>query len=93
MFPGAIAASLEGMKIRNDREAILHFAPYPVLLIGGKTDTVISHSDTEEQMQADAVKGVWLNTAHMGPWELPKKTGEVLVGFWLTYAKATVDKT
>jgi pimeloyl-ACP methyl ester carboxylesterase len=82
MSPGAIAASLEGMKIRTDREVILHFAPYPVLIIGGKTDTVISSSDIKEQMQAEAVTGVWLNTAHMGPWELPKKTGETLAGFW-----------
>jgi len=31
-----IVASLEGMKIRKDREVLLHFAPYPVLLVLGK---------------------------------------------------------
>ncbi|MCC5916287.1 MAG: alpha/beta hydrolase [Cryomorphaceae bacterium] len=79
---GQIAASLEGMKIRKDREAILHFAPYPILFIGGKTDTVISIADTEEQMAAHSVTGIWQNTAHMGPWEMPKKTADILKRFW-----------
>jgi hypothetical protein len=33
-----IVAALEGMKIRKDREVILHFAPYPIQLILGKKD-------------------------------------------------------
>lgn len=32
-----IVAALEGMKIRKDREVILHFAPFPMRLILGKT--------------------------------------------------------
>lgn len=79
---GSVAASLEGMKIRPDREAILHFAPYPILLLAGINDTVVSTQDLEEQMQADGVTGVWLPTAHMGPWEMPKATAEVLQAFW-----------
>lgn len=82
MLPGAVAASLEGMKIREDREVILHFAPYPILMLAGINDTVMSTDDVAEQMQADNVIGVWLTTAHMGPWEMPKATAEVLNAFW-----------
>jgi pimeloyl-ACP methyl ester carboxylesterase len=31
-----IVAALEGMKIRKDREVLLHFAPYPIQLVLGK---------------------------------------------------------
>jgi pimeloyl-ACP methyl ester carboxylesterase len=33
-----IVASLEGMKIRKDREVLLHFAPFPIQLVLGKKD-------------------------------------------------------
>ena len=36
-----ILATLEGMKIRADREIILRFAPYPVLCVAGKQDLVV----------------------------------------------------
>jgi hypothetical protein len=32
----AIVASLEGMKIRADREVLLHLSPYPKMLILGE---------------------------------------------------------
>ena len=38
-----IVASLEGMKIRKDREVLLHFSAYPMLLILGKKDPVLNY--------------------------------------------------
>lgn len=82
MEAGAVAATLEGMKIREDREAILHFVPYPILILAGINDTVIRAHDLEEQMQADFVTGVWFSTSHMAPWEMPKDTAQALHYFW-----------
>lgn len=44
-----IIASLEGMKLRIDREIILNFAPYPVLCIAGKNDPIIPWKESERQ--------------------------------------------
>lgn len=44
-----IISSLEGMKIRPDREIILKFAPYPVLFIAGKNDPIIPWKELEKQ--------------------------------------------
>lgn len=44
-----IVAALEGMKIRRNREPVLKFAQYPVLIIGGKRDNVIPIHTLEEQ--------------------------------------------
>ena len=46
-----VLAALEGMKIRSDREIILRFAPYPVLCIAGKKDSVVRWKDLKEQSQ------------------------------------------
>lgn len=44
-----IISSLEGMKIRSDREIIIKFAPYPVLCLAGKQDPIIPWKDLESQ--------------------------------------------
>lgn len=62
---GAIAA-IEGMKIRPDREVLLHFAPYRVLFIAGKNDPVIPFEFSEEQMKAAQVTGLVTENGHMG---------------------------
>ena len=46
-----IVASLEGMKIRQDREVLLHLAPYPILLILGEKDPVLNYEETKEQIE------------------------------------------
>lgn len=81
MTVGAIAASLEGMKIRADREVLLHFAPFPIGFIAGKSDSVIAQVQSAEQMEGNNAHGYWLNTAHMAPWEIPKKTAEAISAF------------
>lgn len=50
-----IVAALEGMKIRQDREPLLHFSPYPVLMITGLKDPVLPPEKMEEQLQAPRV--------------------------------------
>jgi pimeloyl-ACP methyl ester carboxylesterase len=62
---GAIAA-IEGMKIRPDREVLLHFAPYRVLFIAGKNDPVIPFEFSQEQMKAPQVTGLVTENGHMG---------------------------
>ena len=44
-----VLAALEGMKTRPDRQVILRFAPYPVLCIAGKKDSVVSWRDLKAQ--------------------------------------------
>ena len=46
-----IIASLEGMKIRIDREALLHFSPYPKLVIASSNDTIIPIEEVENQVK------------------------------------------
>jgi pimeloyl-ACP methyl ester carboxylesterase len=46
-----IVASLEGMKIRNDREALLHLTAFPKLLILGEKDPVLPHEETKLQVE------------------------------------------
>ncbi len=61
---GMIAA-LEGMKIRPDREVLFHFAPYPILLILGKNDTVIPYEEALEQIEGSPVQVVSTSGGHM----------------------------
>lgn len=44
-----IVATLEGMKIRRNRELVIRFAPFPVFIIAGKRDNVIPYHTLEEQ--------------------------------------------
>lgn len=46
-----ILATLEGMKVRPNREIILHFAPYPVLGLAGKNDLVVRWRDLKTQLE------------------------------------------
>lgn len=64
-----IVASLEGMKIRKDREVILHFANYPILLILGKNDPVLNYEESIEQIKNTSVKLITFPDGHMSPIE------------------------
>lgn len=50
-----VVAALEGMKIRTDREVILHFAAFPISIISGKKDPVLPITTMQEQMKGRAV--------------------------------------
>lgn len=60
-----IVAALEGMKIRADREVILHFAPYPITLITGKKDTVMPYEENITQITDTKVTLISLPGGHM----------------------------
>ncbi len=60
-----IVASLEGMKIRNDREVLFHFASYPILLVLGKQDQVLKYNDAIEQVDSTKVKLITFEDGHM----------------------------
>lgn len=79
-----IIAALEGMKTRNDREVILHFAPYPVLLILGKKDPVLNYEDSLEQIENTPVKLVTFNDGHMSHLENREELVNVLRDFFKT---------
>jgi pimeloyl-ACP methyl ester carboxylesterase len=60
-----IVASLEGMKIRKDREALLGSATYPMMLILGEKDGVLNYEDNLKQIENTAVKLVTFPDGHM----------------------------
>lgn len=76
-----IVASLEGMKIRKDREVILHFATYPIFLILGKQDPVLNYEETISQIENTNTTLVSFNDGHMSHIENQEKLLEVLLGF------------
>ncbi|MGV9002682.1 alpha/beta fold hydrolase [Flavobacterium sp.] len=76
-----IVAALEGMKIRKDREVILHFAPYPIQLILGKKDGVLIYEDTVDQIDGTKVKLTTFHDGHMSHIENRNTLKKVLVEF------------
>jgi pimeloyl-ACP methyl ester carboxylesterase len=79
-----IVASLEGMKIRKDREVLLHFAPFPVLLILGKQDPVLNYEETKEQIENTPTQLVSLPDGHMSHIENTVALEKVLLDFFKT---------
>jgi len=77
-----IVASLEGMKIRKDRETILHSATYPILLILGKKDPVLNYEDNLKQIEDTAVKLVAFPDGHMSHIENRDQLKKELLGFF-----------
>lgn len=67
-----VIAAIEGMKLRPDREALLHFAPYKVLLIAGENDPVLPFEQLKAQGEAPLVEAVYTPNGHMGHLEDPE---------------------
>ena len=76
-----IIAAQEGMKLRKDREVILHFATYPILLILGKKDPVLNYEENVGQIEGTDVKLVTFNDGHMSHLENQAELEKVMVGF------------
>jgi len=76
-----IVAALEGMKIRKDREVILHFAPYPIQLILGKKDPVLNYDDNLKQIERTQVQLTTFEDGHMSHFENQLELLAVLNGF------------
>lgn len=77
-----IVASLEGMKIRKDREVILHFATYPILLILGKNDPVLNYEESIEQIEGTSVKLLTFPDGHMSHIENQEELKNNLLEFF-----------
>ncbi|MGV1011341.1 MAG: alpha/beta fold hydrolase [Flavobacterium sp.] len=77
-----VVASLEGMKIRKDREVILHFAKYPIQLVLGEKDGVLIYEDNLEQIEGTTVKLTSFPDGHMSHIENKNKLQRVLLEFF-----------
>ncbi|MDG3583291.1 MULTISPECIES: alpha/beta fold hydrolase [Galbibacter] len=60
-----IVAALEGMKIRKDREILLHFTPFAKMMIIGKKDPVLLYEDLRAQVQNTDMEVVEFPDGHM----------------------------
>lgn len=76
-----IVAALEGMKIRKDREVILHFAPYPIAFILGKKDGVLPYDDTIKQLEGTKATLTTFSDGHMSHIENRAELGIVIGQF------------
>lgn len=77
-----IVASLEGMKIRMDREVLLHLTLYPKMLILGKKDPVLNYEENLEQIEETAVQLVTFPDGHMSHIENETELTKVLLDFF-----------
>ena len=77
-----IVASLEGMKIRKDREVLLHFAPYPKLLVLGKRDPVLNYEESREQIENTNMQLTTFPDGHMSHIENKDELLKVLLQFF-----------
>jgi len=77
-----IVASLEGMKIRKDRETLLRSATYPILLILGKKDPVLNYEDGLKQIENTTIKLVTFPDGHMTHIENLEELKKVLLDFF-----------
>ena len=60
-----IVAALEGMKIREDREVLLHFSPYKKMMVIGKHDPILSFDELIDQTKNSEVVVDILPDGHM----------------------------
>lgn len=77
-----IVASLEGMKIRMDREVILHLTPYPKMLILGRKDPVLNYEENVEQIEETNVQLITFPDGHMSHIENQTELTSVLLNFF-----------
>ena len=77
-----IVASLEGMKIRKDREVLLHLTPYPKMLVLGVKDPVLNYETALEQLEETAVKLITFADGHMSHIENREELKKVLLDFF-----------
>jgi pimeloyl-ACP methyl ester carboxylesterase len=61
----SIVAALEGMKIRQDREDVLHFGPFKKMMIISKKDPVLNYKDLIEQTKNTNIITIQLPDGHM----------------------------
>jgi pimeloyl-ACP methyl ester carboxylesterase len=77
-----IIASLEGMKIRKDRENLLRENLFPVLLILGKKDPVLNYEENSTQVEDTTAELVSFEDGHMSHIENKEELKIVLKEFF-----------
>lgn len=77
-----IVASLEGMKIRKDRAALLHQNLFPVLLILGKKDPVLNYEESITQINDTTAELVSFEDGHMSHIENKEELKTILLDFF-----------
>lgn len=65
MNPQGIIASLEGMKIRNDRTELLETSKFPILMIISKKDPALDYNSLLRQASLGKVRKVIFDDGHM----------------------------
>jgi pimeloyl-ACP methyl ester carboxylesterase len=60
-----VIAALEGMKIRIDREALLHFGPYKKMIIIGRKDPVLDYQTLYSQAKESCAEILVFPDGHM----------------------------
>jgi pimeloyl-ACP methyl ester carboxylesterase len=70
------------MKIRKDREVLLHLTPYPKMLILGEKDPVLNYEDNLKQIENTSVKLVTFPDGHMSHIENKEELKKELLGFF-----------
>jgi pimeloyl-ACP methyl ester carboxylesterase len=76
-----IIASLEGMKIRKDRQFMLREITCPALIILGEKDPVLAYEETKLQIKNTKVKLITFADGHMSPIENREELALVLLDF------------
>ena len=77
-----IVASLEGMKIRKDRETLLRENHFPILLILGKKDPVLNYEESIAQIENTTVELISFDDGHMSHIENKEELKKVLSEFF-----------
>jgi pimeloyl-ACP methyl ester carboxylesterase len=76
-----IVASLEGMKMRKDREFILHESEFPKLLILGEKDGVLIYKDNLSQIEKTNTELITFPDGHMSHIENKEELEKTLLEF------------
>jgi pimeloyl-ACP methyl ester carboxylesterase len=76
-----IVASLEGMKIRKDRQFILKETDFPKLLILGEKDGVLLYKDNASQIEATNTELISFPDGHMSHIENKEELEKVIASF------------
>ncbi|WP_291147216.1 alpha/beta fold hydrolase [Flavobacterium sp. UBA7680] len=77
-----IVASLEGMKIRKDREWLLQENRFPVLLILGRKDPVLNYEESLAQIEDTTAELVSFEDGHMSHIENKEELKPILLDFF-----------
>lgn len=77
-----IVASLEGMKIRKDREWLLRENRFPVLLVLGKKDPVLNYEENIAQIEGTTAELDSFEDGHMSHIENKEALKNILLNFF-----------